>query len=266
MNLFSTFQKTVFTQKNAMKKSILATFILMTGMSCYANEDTHWGYNGNVAPEHWGELNEAYKTCSSGKNQTPINISNTYLTKSKYPISINYKLSAQSIVFNGHTVQVNAQDNNENYILIDGQKFFLKQFHFHAPSENTINGKSFPLEMHFVNANAQGQLTVLAVMAELGDENPVWNQFWKDLSTNENDPKPLSSRINIEKLLPNSTDYYRFSGSLTTPPCSEGVNWIVLKNPITISITQLENFKSVLKQFPNNRPIQETNGRVIVEN
>ena len=251
---------------------LMKKILLISLMGCFSTltsaADIHWSYDKDISPKHWGELSESFKVCSTGKNQTPININNTYVVSAvKHKIDIEYEVSPHDIVFNGHTVQVNTKaGDHRNYLELDNQKFFLKQFHFHTPSENQIKGKSYPLELHFVNANAEGQLTVLAVMFELGRKNSEWDKFWADLSHKKDDAKVLSQKVDLEKLLPEKHEYYRFSGSLTTPPCSEGVNWIVLKQPLTISAQQLNAFKKVLKNKDNNRPLQPVNGRVVVEN
>lgn len=250
---------------NTMKKKIITGVLacVMSGMAVAADAIL-WGYDKEISPEYWGTLSDSYKTCSMGKNQTPINIANSYTSNVKHKINIAYKKSAHDVVFNGHTVQVNTKEDTD-YLVLDKQKFFLRQFHIHTPSENQIKGKSFPVEMHFVNANAQGQLTVVAVMYELGKPNPEWKKFWQDLSAQENDAKTLTHALDLQKLLPKKRDYYRFSGSLTTPPCSEGVNWIVLKQRLSISEEQLNTFKTLLKNHRNNRPLQPLNGRVVVE-
>ncbi len=230
----------------------------------FAAETIHWGYDKEISPEHWGELSENYKACSSGKNQTPINIKNIYTSNVKHKIDIHYKVSPDNIVFNGHTMQVNTKDDSD-YLVLDDQKYFLKQFHFHTPSENQIKDKSYPMELHFVNANAEGQLTVLAVMFDIGKSNSEWDKMWTVLSKAENDAKPLAQPLILDKFLPNKREYYRFSGSLTTPPCTEGVNWIVMRQHLMISSTQLDEFKVLLNKQGNNRPLQPINGRVVIQ-
>lgn len=249
-----------------MKILFIGSLIFSLSQLTFASESIHWGYDKELAPEHWGELSDNFKTCQSGKNQTPINITNTYKSKTQHKINIHYNTSPHDIIFNGHTVQVNAiADDQSDFIVVDHEKYFLKQFHFHTPSENEIHGKSYPLELHFVNANAKGQLSVLAVMFNIGKANTEWKKLWANLSPIENEDKVLAQAINLKKLLPQNYTYYRFSGSLTTPPCSEGVNWIVFKTPLTLSKSQLEAFKARLSNHDNHRPIQPTNGRIIIE-
>ena len=253
-----------FCKVDAVKKTILSCLLFCVTSNGFSSESIHWGYDADVSPNKWGDLSEGFKLCKTGKNQTPINISETYHSSTEHKVDIQYVIAPSSIVFNGHTVQINNNSVN-NYIIIDNRKFILKQFHFHTPSENQIKGESYPLELHFVNTTSNGEIVVLAVMFKFGKENSEWEKFWKDLSSTENKTNMLSKKINLEKLLPENREYYRFSGSLTTPPCSEGVIWIVLKKQLTISNKQLDDLKKILGNKYNNRPIQQTNGRVVIE-
>ncbi|MBF7683274.1 carbonic anhydrase family protein [Acinetobacter sp. B5B] len=249
-----------------MRNFLLGCFAFALNLPVMASESIHWGYDEQISPEHWGHLSDQFKSCDTGKNQTPINIQNTYKSQAIHQLNIQYKTSPNDIIFNGHTVQINTKTNDHHdYIVIDHDQFFLKQFHFHTPSENQIYGKQYPLELHFVHANKKGELAVLAVMFNLGKPNSELSKLWKDLSPEENKEKTFSQRINIEKLIPRNHGYYRFSGSLTTPPCTEGIVWIVLKQPLTLSPQQLTTFKSRLLHQHNQRPIQPLNGRIIIE-
>lgn len=147
---------------------------------------------------------------------------------------------------------------------VDGISFELKQFHFHAPSENLIKGKSYPLEGHLVHVNSKGEIAVVAVMYEAGKANTALTEAFRALPAKVGEIQPLSSSISAEQLLPKRRDYYRFSGSLTTPPCSEGVRWLVMKQPVEVSQTQIDAFKAVM-HTPNNRPVQALNGRVVLQ-
>ena len=244
-----------------MKKVLfgLCVFSLSTTM-LYAGEGNDWGYDTNNAPEKWASLSEKYHACS-GLNQSPIDIKNTTSAKLE-PLTFNYTTSAKSIVNNGHTVQVDF--NAGNSLTLDGQEFVLKQFHLHSPSENKINGVTYPMEMHLVHASAQGELAVVAVMYQKGQENASLAHTWKNL------PKQAGQMLNLEEtetaanFLPKKLDYYRFNGSLTTPPCTEGVRWIVLKDIQTASEAQFDEFNKLLSH-PNNRPVQPVNARVVLE-
>jgi carbonic anhydrase len=149
-------------------------------------------------------------------------------------------------------------------LALDNAAFQMKQVHFHAPSENTIHGKSFPLEAHFVHADSKGNLAVIGVMFTEGKANPALAKIWEQLPNEEGEPSTLKSRTLPSELMPENKSYYRFSGSLTTPPCSEGVRWLLMKNPLTASKEQIEAFKKAV-HHDNNRPVQALNGRVIIE-
>jgi carbonic anhydrase len=248
----------------------LSALLLISSASANESQHTkheahakHWGYMGEVGPSHWSEVDPKFNMCSEGKQQTPINVVATKDSNLK-PLDLQYKVGAKSIINNGHTVQINIKDGN--VLKIDGVDYKLKQFHFHVPSENNINGDAFPLEAHFVHATDDGKLAVVAVMFQEGEANPVLAQAWKKLPTLEigKEQKCTLSIDQIKALMPKNKAYYKFMGSLTTPPCSEGVKWHVYKTPLTASKEQINAFFSLFG-FPNNRPIQPTNGRTIEE-
>ncbi|MEA9393915.1 carbonic anhydrase [Lelliottia amnigena] len=240
------------------KAAILALSIVSA--SAYAS---HWSYEGEGAPEHWGALDEAYKTCQSGMNQSPVNIDSTikaHLT----PLKTHYIDGPVTLTNNGHTIQVVEKPDTADTIMLDNQAWALQQFHFHAPSENTIHGKKFDMEMHLVHKNAEGALTVVAVMFDKGAANAELDKLWGIMPGQAEQSATLETKLDLNKLLPKNKTYWRFSGSLTTPPCSEGVTWIVLKNPMTLSAAQLEKFTHTM-HHNNNRPVQSLHGRVVVE-
>jgi carbonic anhydrase len=222
----------------------------------------HWGYSGDVGPTNWGKLNPKFHMCSEGKQQCPINVVPTKDVNLP-PLDLKYTKSSKNIIDNGHAVQVNMQKGN--IFVIDGVPYELKQFHFHTPSENHIKGKSFPMEAHFVHASKDGKLAVIAVMFVEGAANPTLGKIEKEFPLEHNKAKDLTfSQEYLNVMLPENKDYYKFMGSLTTPPCSEDVKWFVLKTPITASKKQIEAMhKQINKE--NNRPIQPTNGREILE-
>jgi len=227
---------------------------------------THWGYTGHAAPEHWSELSPKFFMCEAGSNQSPIDLISSAMvttTKGLDPIKFNYTTSASTVVNNGHTIQVNVKDGSS--IDIDGITFNLKQFHFHTPSENTIEGKHFPLEAHFVHASKDGHLLVIAVMFEDGAENKdikkIWSKMPKHAGKEATCGLPASM---IKDILPKDKTYYRFDGSLTTPPCSEGVRWLVMQKYSHISKEQVKQF-AVLVHGHDNRPTQPLNARKILK-
>ncbi|WP_457745141.1 carbonic anhydrase [Sulfurimonas sp.] len=247
-----------------LKKIILSGLLLSSSLFASVHY-AHWGYTGVDDPAHWGDLNPKYAECKLGGSQSPINITKdiTVTTQGLAPIDFHYTTSASEIINNGHSVQVNVKPGS--YIKIDGKVFELKQFHFHTPSENHIDGKSFPLEAHFVHQAKDGSLAVVAVMFEDGKENPVINKIWNKM------PKKVGEKVKsslsvamINELLPKKKTYYRFDGSLTTPPCSEGVRWFVLKNYSTVSKKEVTEFLHKL-HHPNNRPIQPIDARKVLQ-
>ncbi len=149
-------------------------------------------------------------------------------------------------------------------IKVDGTSFELKQLHFHAPSENHIEGKSYPLEAHLVHASDEGDLAVVAVMFEEGGANEGLEQAWSSMPEQAGEEKTLQSSLSADDILPSDRDYYRFNGSLTTPPCTQGVRWLVMKQPVTASKEQIEHFADVLHE-PNNRPLQPVNARPVLQ-
>lgn len=227
------------------------------------SHDVQWGYKGDTGPQNWSDLAEDFSVCNSGKNQSPINIENAVDGKLA-AIAYNYSiLIADKIKNNGHTVQVDIRSGGE--IEIDEKKFQLKQFHFHSPSENTIKGKTFPLEVHFVHASEDGQLAVIAMMYAPGRPDQLLHTLLQKMPMKKGDSTALGSKdlsaLETDKKLKN---YIRFNGSLTTPPCSEGVIWIVKKSYLSVSMQQLSVFHKAFKA-PNNRPVQATNARVIID-
>jgi carbonic anhydrase len=178
------------------------------------------------------------------------------------PIGIHYQVGGNEILNNGHTVQVNYVSGSK--ISVEGHDFELKQYHFHAPSENHINGKSFPIEAHLVHSDKGGNFAVIAVMFVEGKMNESLAQAWAHIPENAGDKHSLSSSVAAEGILPSTRDCYRYNGSLTTPPCSEGVRWLVMKQPVAVSKAQIEKFTHVMRH-PNNRPLQAINARPVLE-
>jgi carbonic anhydrase len=227
----------------------------------HSKHKAEWSYSGKSGPSSWGELSSEYALCITGKNQSPIDL--TDLIEAELPpIEFNYSSDAKEILNNGHSIQVNYADGSS--ISVNGHEFSLVQFHFHAPSENQIDGKSFPMEGHLVHADEDKNLAVVAVMFEEGETNSAIADLWEQIPDSAGDTEQLSSSINAQALLPESEDYYYFNGSLTTPPCTEGVTWIVMKQPVPVSKGQVEAFAGVIGH-PNNRPVQPLNARLILK-
>lgn len=237
-----------------MKK--LSIVVAMSALFSGATLASEWSYQGESGPEHWGKVSQ---TCQTGKNQSPINIDQTTAAKLK-GIDVRYQGSVTSLVNNGHTLQAGV--SGDNTVRIDGKVFTLKQFHFHTPSENLIKSRQYLLEAHFVNADEQGNLAVIAVMYEVGEVNPQLTALGETLPTKGNSVS-IATPLPVASLLPSTDNYYRFNGSLTTPPCSEGVRWIVLKESKMISSEQKDEWNKMMGN--NNRPIQAYNARMVLD-
>jgi len=244
-----------------MKKLMLAANILLASGCANIGGGVHWGYSGHQGPDHWEKLSPEFAVCSSGKNQSPINLTG-FIEADLEPIGIHYQIGGNEILNNGHTIQVNYAPGST--ISVGGHDFELKQYHFHAPSENHIKGESYPMEVHFVHSDKDGNLAVIAVMFIEGEANESLAQAWAFMPEKAGDKHSLSSSVSAEDILPSNQNYYRFNGSLTTPPCSEGVWWFVMTEPMTASKTQIEKFAQLL-HHPNNRPVQAINARPVLK-
>lgn len=224
--------------------------------------EIHWGYTGEGAPANWGKLKPEFALCGTGQSQSPIDFDKTYKTTLD-PIQFAYKQTPLKVVNNGHSVQVNVEPGS--MATIDGQEYELQQFHFHAPSEHTVKGNFYDMEMHLVHKNQKGDIAVLGVMMKKGKPNKVIQVIWDNIAP-EIDKENVVSGISVDavSLVPNDKSAYHYYGSLTTPPCSEGVNWTVFKTPIEVSEEQVQAFKTLMG-FDNNRPVQPVNKRFILE-
>lgn len=218
---------------------------------------SHWSYNGPNGPENWGDLKPEFKMCKNGKKQSPIAL-NWKKPLGKSYFQFGYNEAPLRVIDNGHTVQVNFDKGN--WASIHGQKYELLQLHFHAQSEHTISGRRYPLEMHLVHKNQKGDLAVLGVMFVEGNFNPDLDKIWKHLPNKKGEEKTLADvKINPKDLLPVMMSHYHYTGSLTTPPCSEGVDWNVFNTPVPASSAQIGKFREF---YANNaRPIQPANDR-----
>jgi carbonic anhydrase len=226
----------------------------------HAGKEIHWSYEGEGGPEHWGELNPEFSKCASGTRQSPIDIRDG-IAVDLQPIGFDYKVSSFAVIDNGHTVQVNVGAGNS--IQVMGRRYELLQFHFHRPSEERINGRQFDMVIHLVHKDSDGRLAVVAVLLDRGSVNPVMQTVWANLPLEKSELVPAQLHLDLNQLLPESRLYYTYMGSLTTPPCSEGVLWMVLKSPLQVSTQQINIFSRL---YPMNaRPVQPSHGRLIKE-
>lgn len=228
--------------------------------STQSASSAHWTYEGEEGPSHWGDLDPAYELCGTGKHQSPVDIASPG-EQDLANIVIHYQPSQLNILNNGHTVQVNYDAGS--YIELEGIRYEVAQFHYHAPSEHEIDGKLFPAELHIVHKSADGHLAVVGLLLQAGSANAAFDPFINNLPAETSDLKDAGVKINAMDFLPGIQTTYRYSGSLTTPPCSEGVNWLVMTAPVELSPAQLSELAGLFEG--NNRPVQPLNERPLVE-
>ena len=221
---------------------------------------TDWGYTGAKAAPYWGTLNAAYELCMSGENQSPINIS-AFLQEDAPDLAPAYQPSGLNVVNTGHTIQVNFDGGST--VAVDGGAYNLNHLSFHTPSEHYLDGAPYPMEMHFVHQAEDGSVAVIAVMLKVGNHNPVIEGIWQNAPLQPGEEKLVPTvEFSAGALMPADLEYYKYTGSLTTPPCSEGVTWYVLKTPAELSENQLKAFQAL---YPvNARPVQPLGERVVV--
>lgn len=241
------------------------SFMLLALSACKPDEipadcdEIHWEYNGEHGAEHWDKVCTDYKACG-GQAQSPIDIMGANWDTTLMPLQMVYNNSQTNIYNNGHTLQYNYTPGST--LTLNGEVYELLQFHFHAGSEHSIDGTRYPAEVHLVHKNAaSGALAVVGVMFTYGAENPTLEYLFNKLPKKEGEYYRSSKEYNVSGLLPANKSYYTYSGSLTTPPCSEIVNWFVMANPITASDMQINRMTKLF--YSNARPIQPLNGREI---
>jgi carbonic anhydrase len=221
---------------------------------------THWGYEGEFGPENWGKINPAWAQCGKGSRQSPIDIRDG-MKVDLDEIDFDYRPSTFSEIDNGHTVQVNVAGGN--FLNLGTERYELQQFHFHRPSEERINGKGTEMVIHLVHKGRGGKLAVVAVLLERGKGNDVIQTVWNNIPLEKGELASPGIELDPFELLPNRREYYTYMGSLTAPPCTENVLWLVMKQPMTASPAQMALFSRL---YPlNARPLQASEGRMIKE-
>lgn len=217
----------------------------------------HWSYTGESGPAHWGDLAPEYALCANGSAQTPIDIVPATNDALPNPV-VSYQSGAVTVVNNGHTIQANAAPGNK--IVVDGVEYALAQMHFHTPSEHQVNGVSALAEVHFVHKAVDGSLAVIGILIHAGrDDNSAWAPFVAALSPKVDDS--VATTLDWPALLPTNLMTYRYRGSLTTPPCTEGVYWMVLQTPVMLSDAQIAALTAAYNG--NARPVQDVNDRTV---
>ena len=243
-------------RRNALKALsglVLCPLCVSTG---FAAEETHWTYEGATGPDKWGDLDTASNVCSVGSQQSPVDIIGSIKAQLP-PLRIAWGKTADTIVNNGHTIELDAGKGG-----FGGGPYRLLQFHFHRPSEHLIRGKSFPMEAHFVHAHASGALAVVGALMVAGKPNPVFRKIITTMPTHEGETVKADPAINPNGLLPRRLGYYRYPGSLTTPPCSETVEWLLLADPIEVADADIAGFAKLYGM--NARPAQKANRRAVL--
>lgn len=243
---------------------LLALALLSFGGAALAQEgghnEVHWGYEGDIGPDRWGELNPDWALCSTGQEQSPVDIPAS-APVNPANVVYNYDPTALNIVNNGHTIQVNYDPGSA--IEIEGVTYELKQFHFHALSEHTVDGQYADMEMHLVHQSAEGGYAVVGVFINAGAENPAFAPVWDHLPTMAGEPETIAGvTVNADDLLPAERTYWRYNGSFTTPPCTEGVKWVVLNQDVNLSADQIGAFTAIMHD--NYRPVQPRNDRTFL--
>ena len=233
-------------------------------LSCSAQEhhpEHTWDYGDTLGPSHWGDLKPEFATCKDGHHQSPIDIRDT--KKAALPaIRFEYKPSPLHIIDNGHTIMVNYSPGS--FIWVGDKKYELKQFHFHRPSEEKINGKGFDMTAHLVHADDHGKLAVIAVLLQQGEDSPLVHELWNDLPKEQGKEEFFENvQIDLTQILPHDRGYYTYAGSLTTPPCSEEVTWFVLKHHTTVSAEEIQRFSQLYRD--DARPTQPLYERIVLE-
>jgi len=222
------------------------------------NAAAHWSYEGNDGPAAWASMKPEFAKCASGTRQSPIDIRDGIRVDLE-PVQFDYRPTPFRVVDNGHTVQVNVGPGN--WIEVTGRRYELVQFHFHRPSEERINGRQFDMVAHLVHKDLDGRLAVVAVLLDRGSAHAVVQSVWNNLPLEKREEVPARGTLNLADLLPAERAYFTYMGSLTTPPCSEGVLWMVMKQPVPISAEQIDVFARL---YPMNaRPLQQASGRLI---
>ncbi len=255
------------TRMLAMKKWIIL-FLLLPMIALASNHSKpQWTYNGSDGPSHWGQLTPAYKTCGLGKYQSPVNIRTSDIMSSKGKLVVHYSPERAQLQRGHNNIKLSFMNQDKkNYINFHNKKYYLKNLHFHTPSEHMIDRKAFPMVAHLVNKSQSGELLVLAVLFQYSD---LPNKFFQELLSLRLPQQVMVKQlgdllINPNRLIPKDKAFYTYSGSLTTPPCSENVTWVVMKQPVSVTPAQVKAFQQRVIAS-NARPVQPLNGRKVAQ-
>lgn len=244
-----------------MRFAVIAALVLGTATLVSAQTPAPWTYVGKTGPLLWGKLDPAYQACSRGNEQSPVDIRGARLNKALKPIEFHYIAGAVTLENNGHTVVVHV--NPGSYIVADGVRYNLVEYNFRHPSEETVKGKLSDMSVHLIHKSADGKIAILAVrlIEDQNKPNALLATLWEHLPTAAGKTDKVTDMVNPGGLLPADRGYWTYSGSLTTPPCTEGVRWFVLEQQVTLSRDQLRAFAALYKV--NTRPNRDLNNRRI---
>jgi carbonic anhydrase len=242
----------------------VAALVFVAATVAAAQTGAPWSYEGKTGPVNWGKLDPAYKTCSQGHEQSPIDIRGAHLNKALKPVEFHYLAGPVTLENTGNTIIVHVAPGS--YIVADGVRYELQQFHFHHPSEEAVKGKLTDMVVHMVNKSADGKIAVVAVRLAMdrGAPNAILAALWPHLPQTVGATAKVDEYVNPEGFLPADRGYWTYIGSLTAPPCTEGVRWFVYEEPVTLSLEQLRAFTALIRM--NSRPLQEAHGRRIEAN
>jgi carbonic anhydrase len=251
---------TIAVGRRSFVTSLAAAGCALCAAKSAAAADAHWSYEGEGAPQNWGHLEAEFRSCEIGLQQSPVDLRRA-VRAPVGPVEPSLRAMPLKIVNNGHTIQVNCEPGSTTRI--NGVPFALVQFHFHHPSEHLLSGRRFDLEVHFVHRSEAGEVAVLGVFCQPGAENAALAPIWAAMPAEEGPERTAPGNVEPAGLLPRRLGLYSYLGSLTTPPCSQGVDWFVFREPIAASAAQIQRFAQL---FPlNARPVQRLNNRVLVE-
>jgi carbonic anhydrase len=225
-----------------------------------ADRERHpaWGYDGPVGPAAWGGLRPEFSRCATGQRQSPIDIREGIAVDLE-PITFDYRASPFRVIDNGHTVQVSLEPGNS--IVVGDRRYELVQFHFHRPAEERIDGRTFEMSLHLVHRDTEGRTAVVGLLLDRGEPQPVVQTVWNHLPLEKHEENRTRTPLDLNHLLPADRGYYTYMGSLTTPPCDEGVLWMIMRQPVPVSQAQIDIFARL---YPHNaRPVQQAAGRLI---
>lgn len=244
-----------------MRVSLFALLLLGASGIAIAQQTAPWDYQGPKGPLNWGKLDPAYSACSRGHEQSPIDIRGAHLNKGLLPIEFHYIGSSVTEVNNGHTIQIDVHPGS--YIIADGVRYDLVQFHFHHPGEEAVKGKLSDMSIHLVHKSADGKLAVIAVrlIEDVGNPNATLAALWSQMPMKANTEAKVTEMVNPGGLLPADRSYWTYRGSLSAPPCTEGVRWFVFEQEMGLSRDQLRAFAGLFRI--NSRPLQDTHSRRI---